>query len=49
MQFVVEASAEGKLLRSFLREKGVSATLLAKLKRREGGILQNGVPVRENH
>ena len=45
MQFVVEAGAEGKLLRSFLREKGVSAPLLAKLKRREGGILQNGIPV----
>ncbi len=45
MQFFVEAGADGKLLRNFLRERGVSATLLAKLKRREGGILQNGVPV----
>ena len=45
MQFLVEASANGKLLRNFLRECGVSATLLAKLKRREGGILQNGMPV----
>lgn len=45
MQFFVEAHADGKLLRHFLREHGVSATLLAKLKRREGGILQNGVPV----
>ena len=45
MQFAVGENAEGKLLRSFLREQGVSATLLAKLKRREGGILQNGVPV----
>ena len=45
MQFAVGSNAEGKLLRSFLREQGVSATLLAKLKRREGGILQNGVPV----
>lgn len=45
MQFSVSAQAEGKLLRSFLYECGVSATLLAKLKRREGGILQNGVPV----
>lgn len=45
MQFFVDASADGKLLRNFLRERGVSATLLAKLKRREGGILQNGAPV----
>ena len=45
MQFFVNESANGKLLRNFLRECGVSATLLAKLKRREGGILQNGVPV----
>ena len=45
MQFFVDACADGKLLRNFLRECGVSATLLAKLKRREGGILQNGVPV----
>lgn len=45
MQFFVDASADGKLLRNFLRERGVSATLLAKLKRREGGILQNGTPV----
>jgi 23S rRNA pseudouridine1911/1915/1917 synthase len=45
MQFFVDASADGKLLRNFLHERGVSATLLAKLKRREGGILQNGMPV----
>ena len=45
MQFFVDASADGKLLRNFLRERGVSGTLLAKLKRREGGILQNGAPV----
>lgn len=45
MQFFVEERADGKLLRHFLRERGVSATLLAKLKRREGGILQNGTPV----
>ena len=45
MRFAVSAAADGKLLRNFLRECGVSATLLAKLKRREDGILQNGVPV----
>ncbi len=45
MQFVVSASGEGKLLRNFLRECGVSAALLAKLKRCENGILQNGVRV----
>ena len=45
MQFFVEPHAQGKLMRNFLLECGVSATLLAKLKRREGGILQNGVPV----
>ena len=45
MRFVVDAGSEGRLLRSFLQERGVSATLLAKLKRREGGILQNGVSV----
>jgi hypothetical protein len=45
MQFLVDRSADGKLMRNFLRECGVSATLLAKLKRREDGILQNGMPV----
>lgn len=45
MQFLADETSSGKLLRQFLRERGVSATLLAKLKRREGGILQNGVPV----
>ena len=45
MRFVVDECADGKLLRSFLHECGVSATLLAKLKRRERGILQNGVSV----
>ncbi len=45
MQLLVDERAGGKLLRQFLRERGVSATLLAKLKRREGGILQNGEPV----
>ena len=45
MRFVVDAGSEGRLLRSFLQERGVSATLLAKLKRRENGILQNGVSV----
>lgn len=45
MQFTVGADGEGKLLRNFLRECGVSAALLAKLKRREDGILQNGAHV----
>ena len=45
MRFVVDAKADGKLLRSFLQAHGVSAALLAKLKRRERGILQNGVSV----
>ena len=45
MQFIVDESANGKLLRNFLRERGVSATLLAKLKHRERGILQNGISV----
>jgi 23S rRNA pseudouridine1911/1915/1917 synthase len=45
MQFVVGAECEGKLLRNFLRECGVSAALLARLKRQEDGILQNGTRV----
>ena len=45
MRFTVDEKADGRLLRNFLRECGVSATLLAKLKRRENGILQNGVSV----
>ena len=45
MRFVVGAECEGKLLRNFLRERGVSAALLAKLKRCEDGILQNGTRV----
>ena len=45
MIFKIESKDSGKLLRTFLHEHGVSAALLAKLKRREGGILQNGNPV----
>ncbi len=45
MRFVVGANAEGKMLRNFLRECGVSAALLARLKRCEDGILQNGTRV----
>lgn len=45
MRFVVGAEAEGRLLRTFLRECGVSAALLARLKRAEDGILQNGMRV----
>lgn len=45
MQFEAKKTDEGKLLRTFLRECGVSAGLLARLKRREGGILLNGTPV----
>ena len=45
MQFAVNKTDDGKLLRAFLRECGVSAALLARLKRREGGILLNSAPV----
>lgn len=45
MKIVIEAQHEGKLLRTYLRELGVSAALLARLKREERGILQNGTPV----
>ncbi len=45
MIFEIGQNENGKLLRSFLRERGISAALLAKLKRREGGILLNGVSV----
>ncbi len=45
MQFVAKKTDDGKLLRTFLRECGVSAALLSRLKRLERGILQNGVPV----
>ena len=45
MQFVAKKTDDGKLLRTFLRECGVSTALLSRLKRLERGILQNGVPV----
>ena len=45
MRFVIGEGEENKLLRSYLRERGVSAALLARLKREEQGILLNGTPV----
>ena len=45
MEFCVEERDDGKLLREYLRERGVSAALLAKLKRHERGILLDGVRV----
>lgn len=42
MNFVIEEKDDGKLLRAFLREKGVSAALTAKLKQREDGLLLDG-------
>lgn len=42
MQFFIDNQNSGKTVRDFLRLQGVSATLLARLKRREDGILQNG-------
>lgn len=42
MTFVIEKKDEGKLLRTFLRERGVSAALTTKLKRREDGLLLDG-------
>ena len=45
MLFSVGEADHGKLLRDFLKKQGISAALLAKLKRREGGMLQNGVSV----
>lgn len=41
LHFVVEEKDSGKLLRDFLREQGVSATLLSRLKRIENGITLN--------
>ena len=45
MEFFVEERDDGKLLREYLRERGVSSALLAKLKRHERGILLDGVRV----
>ena len=42
MRFFIDNKNSGKTVRDFLRLQGVSATLLARLKRREDGILQNG-------
>lgn len=48
LRFLVEEKDNGKLLRDYLREQGVSATLLSRLKRIENGITlnQNQVTVR---
>ena len=45
MQFVIEAGDSGKTVRDFLRKQGISAALLAKLKRHEQGILLDGTRV----
>jgi 23S rRNA pseudouridine1911/1915/1917 synthase len=42
MDFTVEQKDEGRLVRDFLRSVGVSATLAAKLKQKERGIVLNG-------
>ena len=42
MRFSIDDQNSGKTVRDFLRLQGVSAALLARLKRREDGILQNG-------
>ncbi len=45
MRLEIRGADQGKTVRAFLREQGVSAALLARLKRREKGILLNGVRV----
>ncbi len=45
MRFIIEKKDDGKILRAFLREQGVSAALSARLKRMEDGMLQNGARV----
>ena len=45
MRYIVEKAYDGRVLRDYLRALGVSAPLLARLKRNERGILQNGVRV----
>lgn len=45
MHFTIAEKDDGKLLRDYLRELGVSASLSARLKRTEQGILLNGRPV----
>ncbi len=42
MRFLIEPKDDGKLLRTFLREQGVSSALSARLKRMDDGMLQNG-------
>lgn len=41
MRFAIKEKDNGKLLRDYLREQGVSATLLSRLKRIENGIVLN--------
>ena len=45
MKFAIDKAADGKLLRTYFKELGVSAALCARLKRLEKGILLNGMPV----
>ena len=45
MQFLIGAEQSGKLVRDFLKKQGISAALMAKLKRHEQGILLNGTRV----
>lgn len=45
LEFLIDERDSGKCVRDFLKEAGVSASLLARLKRREGGILLDGAPV----
>ena len=45
MQFLIDEKDDGRLVRTYLGAHGVSAGLLARLKRLENGILQNGVRV----
>lgn len=46
LSFVVSPQFEGRCLRDFLREIGVSATLIKAVKNETGGFLANGDPVR---
>lgn len=45
MRYTVEEAYHGRMLRDYLRTIGISAALLARLKRREDGILLNGTRV----
>lgn len=42
MRFMIEEKDEGKLLRAYLKEQGVSAALCARLKNREDGLVLDG-------